>query len=314
MKSRICDILGIKYPIFQGGMAWVSTAELAAAVSNAGGFGLIAAAHCEAAWVKEQIIKARTLTDKPFGVNVLLLSQHADEVIDVVCEMKIDAITTGAGNPGKYINKLKEANVKVFPVVSAVSLAVKMERLGVSGIIAEGSESGGHIGELNTMALVPQIVDAVNIPVLAAGGIADSRGVIAALALGAEGVQIGTRFICSTECTVHENYKQIIINSKDRDAVVSGRYTGHPVRAIKNKLTKSFAELEERKAPQEEFDKLGVGSLRAAVLAGDKDKGSFMAGQIAGLVSNIKSCDEIMQELVCGLDDIYKNIGGVING
>ncbi len=308
MKNRICEILGIKYPIFQGGMAWVSTAELAAAVSNAGGFGIIAAGHAEGEFVRKQIQKARTLTDKPFGVNVMLLSPYADEVMKVVCQEKIAAITTGAGNPGKYTQALKEAGVRLFPVIASVAMARKMEKAGADGVVAEGTESGGHIGELTTMALVPQVVDAVEIPVLAAGGIADSRGLVAALALGAEGVQLGTRFICSEECIVHENYKEAVIAAKDRDAVVTGRYTGHPVRALKNKFTKKLEELEKNNAPVEEFEKTGMGSLRAAVTEGDKEKGSFMAGQSAGMVTKVQTCGEIIQELVSGVKIIREGL------
>ncbi len=306
--NKICEILGIKYPIFQGGMAWVSTAELAAAVSNAGGFGIIAAGHAEADIVRAQIKKAKTLTDKPFGVNVMLLSPHVDEVMKVVCEEKLAAITTGAGNPGKYMDMLKEAGVKIFPVIASVAMARKMEKMGADGVVAEGTESGGHIGELTTMALVPQVADAVEIPVLAAGGIADSRGIVAALALGAQGVQMGTRFICSTECTVHENYKQAVIDAKDRDAVVTGRYTGHPVRALKNKFTKKLEELEKNNAPVEEFEKMGIGSLKAAVVEGSRDSGSFMAGQSAGMVTKIQTCEEIMQELVSGVKGIREGL------
>lgn len=298
MNTVICELLGIKYPIIQGGMAWVSTAELAAAVSNGGGLGLIAAGNAPAQWVAEQIDKARTLTDKPFGVNVMLLSPFVDEVMEIVYEKRVPIITTGAGNPGKYIEKLKSIGTKVMPVIPSVALAKKMERIGVDAVIAEGTESGGHIGELTTLTLVPQVVDAVSIPVIAAGGIADARGVVAALALGAQGVQIGTRFICSTECTAHQSYKDAVVAAKDRDAVVSGRFTGHPVRSLKNKLTKQFEELEQNKATIEEFDELGKGTLQAAVQKGDTDRGSLMAGQISGLVCNIMPCADIIQELV----------------
>lgn len=306
--NRICEILGIKYPIFQGGMAWVSTAELAAAVSNAGGLGIIAAGHMEAELLRAQIKKAKQLTDKPFGVNIMLMSPYVDEVMDVVCEESVRAVTTGAGNPGKYAEKLSAAGIKIFPVVPSVALARKMEKLGADGVIAEGTESGGHIGELTTMTLVPQVADAVSIPVLAAGGIADSRGIVAATALGAEGVQIGTRFICSTECTVHENYKQAVIDAKDRDAIVTGRYTGHPVRALKNRLTKKLEELEKEGAPTEEFEKLGIGSLRAAVVDGNRDAGSFMAGQSAAMVKDIKPCAEIIKELVRGVYEVREGL------
>lgn len=297
MKTQLCELLGIEYPIFQGGMAWVSTAELAAAVSNGGGLGIIAAGNAPADWVKSQIRKVRELTDKPFGVNVMLLSPFVDDVMDVIYEEKVSVITTGAGNPGKYIEKLKSIGTKIIPVVPSVALAKKMEKAGADAIIAEGTESGGHIGELTTIVLVPQVVDAVNIPVVAAGGIADSRGVIAAIALGAQGVQIGTRFLCSTECTVHENYKKAVVGAKDRDAVVTGRSTGHPVRTLKNKLTKEFDKLEENKASSEEMENLGKGRLQAAVCDGDTVFGSVMAGQIAGLINDIKPCSEIIKDL-----------------
>lgn len=298
MRSRICEILNIEHPIFQGGMAWVATYQLAAAVSNAGGLGLIAAGNADAEYVRGQIRKAKEMTDKPFGVNVMLLSPFVDDVMKVIIEERVPVITTGAGNPGKYIKALKEVGTKVFPVVPSVALAKRMEKEGVDGLIAEGTESGGHIGELTTMAIVPQIVDAVNIPVIAAGGIADGRGMVAAFALGAEGVQIGTRFICSDECTAHQNYKEAIINAKDRDAVATGRSTGHPVRCLKNKLTRKFEELEESGAPKEEIEKLGAGALRKAVVEGDMQYGSVMSGQIAALIKDIKPCKVIIEDLI----------------
>ena len=301
MNTKLCELLHTKYPIIQGGMAWVATAELAAAVSNAGGLGLIAAGNAPASYVKDQIAKARELTDKPFGVNVMLLSPFADEVMQLLYTEKVAVVTTGAGNPGKYIEGLKAAGTVVIPVIPSVALAKKMERDGADAVVAEGTEAGGHIGELTTMALVPQVVDAVNIPVIAAGGIADSRGIAAALCLGAQGVQIGTRFLCSTECTAHENYKKAVVAAKDRDAVVTGRSTGHPVRGIKNKLTREFDKLEAAGASLEEIDKLGTGALRAAVVDGDAQMGALMAGQSAGLVCDVRPCTEIVQELVDGL-------------
>ncbi len=312
MKSRICDLLGIQYPIFQGGMAWVSTAELAAAVSNAGGLGIIAAGNAPGSYVREQIQKARALTGKPFGVNVMLLSPYAEEVMQVVCEEKLAVITTGAGNPAKYIPALKQAGTKIIPVVPSVALAKKMEKDGADAVIAEGTESGGHVGELTTMALTPQVVDAVHIPVLAAGGIADSRGVVAAFALGADGVQIGTRFICSSECTVHENYKEAVEKAKDRDAVVSGRSTGHPVRSLKNKLTKGFEKLESEGCTLEEFEAFGAGALKKAAVDGDIQNGSVMAGQISGLVDGIKPCKEIMEELVSNITPVMEKIKSML--
>ncbi|WHH59411.1 enoyl-[acyl-carrier-protein] reductase FabK [Petroclostridium sp. X23] len=314
MKTRICDILGIEYPILQGGMAWVSTAELAAAVSNGGGLGIIAAGNAPADWLRNQVKKARELTDKPFGVNVMLLSPFVDEVMDVIYEEKVSVITTGAGNPGKYIEKLKSIGTKIIPVVPSVALAKKMEKCGVDAVIAEGTESGGHVGELTTMVLVPQVVDAVNIPVIAAGGIGDSRGIVAAFSLGAEGVQIGTRFLCSTECTVHENYKMAVIGAKDRDAVVTGRSTGHPVRTLKNKLTKEFDKLEESKASVEDIENLGKGRLQAAVCDGDVVFGSVMAGQIAGLIGDIKPCKEIIDELMNNTCDVIDRIKSIYGG
>ena len=244
IKTSICELLGIKYPILQGGMAWVATAELAAAVSNAGGLGIIGAGNAPADYVQAEIRKVKKLTDKPFGVNLMLLSPFIDEVADIVCEESVPVITTGAGNPGKYIARFKNRGTKVIPVVSAVALAKKMEKEGADALIAEGTEAGGHIGELTTMVLVPQVIDAVSIPVIAAGGIADGRGLVSALALGAQGVQMGTVFVCTTECTVHDNYKQAIIKAGDRGTVVTGRPTGHPVRILKNKLAREFDKLD----------------------------------------------------------------------
>ena len=295
-KNRICELLGVEYPIIQGGMAWVATAELAAAVSNAGGVGLIAAGNAPADYVREQIHKARTLTDKPFGVNVMLMSPYASEVMGMLVEEKVAVVTTGAGNPGQYIPALKEVGTVVIPVIPSVALAQRMEKAGADAVVAEGCEAGGHIGELTTMTLIPMVADGVNIPVIAAGGIADKRGVAAALALGAEGVQVGTRFICSEECIVHQNYKEAVVAAKDRDAVVTGRFTGHPVRTLKNKLTKTMDKIE-KEGDLEAFEKMGAGALRAAVVDGDTQMGSVMAGQSAGLIHDIKSCDEIVKDL-----------------
>lgn len=297
-NTRICELLNIKYPIIQGGMAWVATAELAAAVSEAGGLGIIAAGNAPAEIVEKEIKKAKELTDKPFGVNVMLLSPFVDDVIDVIYRERVSVITTGAGNPGKYIEKFKAIGTKVIPVVPSVALAKRMEKLGADAIIVEGTEAGGHIGELTTMVLVPQIVDEVGIPVIAAGGIAEGKGFLAALALGAEGVQIGTRFICSTECTAHDKYKEAVLKAKDRDAIVTARGTGHPVRVLKNKLSKEFARLEKEGASVEELEALGLGRLRLAVVDGDVDEGSVMAGQVAAMVKDIKSCKEIIEEIV----------------
>lgn len=298
LKTRITELLNIEYPIFQGGMAWVSTYTLAAAVSNAGGLGIIAAGSADGEYVRTQVRKIRELTDKPFGVNVMLLSPKADEVIKVIIEEKVPVVTTGAGSPSKYIKELKAIGTKIFPVVPSVALAKRMEREGVDGVIAEGTESGGHVGELTTMSLVPQVVDSLNIPVIAAGGIADGRGMLAAFALGAVGVQIGTRFVCSNECNAHENYKLAIVGAKDRDAVVTGKLLGAPVRSLKNKLTKEFKRLEERKATREEFEMFGNGALRKAVVEGDTKLGSVMAGQISGMICDIKPCNDIIQDLI----------------
>lgn len=297
-RTPICDILGIKYPIFQGGMAWVATAELAAAVSNAGGLGIIGAGNAPGDFVRNEIRKAKKLTDKPFGVNIMLLSPFVDEVINVVYEEKVPVLTTGAGNPGKYIARFKEIGTKIIPVIPSVALARKMEQEGVDAVIAEGTESGGHVGEQTTMALVPQVVDAVNIPVIAAGGIADGRGFVSVLSLGAQGVQMGTVFVCAEECTAHENYKQAILKAGDRSTVVTGRATGHPVRIIKNKLAREFEKLEKQNAAPEEYEKLGVGRLRAAVVDGDADYGSVMSGQIAGLVKKIKPAKDIVEDIM----------------
>jgi len=308
LRTKLCQILNTKYPIIQGGMAWVATAELAAAVSNAGGLGIIGAGNAPGSVVKEQIYKARKLTQKPFGVNVMLLSPFVEEVMDLIISERVPVITTGAGNPGKYMTRLKEAGIKVLPVVPSVALAKKMESLGADGVICEGTEAGGHIGELTTMVLVPQVVDAVSIPVVAAGGIADGRGIMASLSLGAEGVQIGTRFICSHECIVHQNYKDAVLKAKDRDAVATGRTTGHPVRVLKNKLSREFDKMEKEGATPEEIEKLGVGRLKAAVVDGDVELGSVMAGQSAGMVKNIMSCQEIIDELVSEFENTIKNL------
>ncbi len=308
MKTRLCELLGIEYPVIQGGMAWVATAELAAAVSNGGGIGLIAAGNAPADVVREQIRKAKSLTDKPFGVNVMMMSPFVDEVMQVIIEEKPAAVATGAGNPSKYIPALKDAGIKVMPVIASVAMAVKMEKSGADAVIAEGTEAGGHIGELTTMVLVPQVADAVSIPVVAAGGIADKRGAVAAFALGANGIQVGTRFICSTECIAHDNYKQAVLKAKDRDAVVTGRSTGAPVRALKNKLTREYEKLEKEGASFEEIEALGVGGLRRAFEEGDVQTGSLMAGQSAAMVKEIEPCADIIRSYFDGVEDILKNI------
>lgn len=298
IKTRLCEMLNIKYPIIQGGMAWIATAELAAAVSEAGGLGMIGAGNAPGEVVEKEILKVRSMTDKPFGVNIMLLSPFVDEVVEIVCKHKIPVVTTGAGNPGRFMERFKSIGTKVIPVIPSVALAKRMEGLGADAVVAEGTEAGGHIGELTTMSLVPQVVDAVSIPVIAAGGIADGRGFLAALSLGAEGVQMGTRFICAEESIVHDNYKQMVIKAKDRDAVVTARVTGHPVRVLKNKLSREFIRLEKEGARAEEIEKLGQGKLRIAVIDGDVENGSVMAGQIAGMVNKIQPCSEIIEEII----------------
>ena len=298
MKTEITELLGIEYPIIQGGMAWVAEHHLAAAVSNAGGLGLIGAASAPAEWVREQVREAKKLTDKPFGVNIMLMSPYADEVAQVIVEEGVQVVTTGAGSPEKYMKMWKEAGVKVIPVVSSVALAKRMERYGADAVVAEGCESGGHVGETTTMALVPQVVDAVNIPVIAAGGIADGRGVAAAFMLGAKAVQIGTRFVVTEEAVVHENYKERIMKAKDIDTRVTGKSVGHPVRALRNEMTKKYLELENGGASGDELQLLTLGGLRKAVVEGDVKNGSVMAGQIAGLIKDKMTCKELVEKLV----------------
>ena len=298
MKTNVTELLQIEYPIIQGGMAWVAEHHLAAAVSEAGGFGLIGAASAPPEIVREEIRKAKELTDKPFGVNIMLLNPNADEVAKIVVEEGIQAVTTGAGNPEKYMPMWKEAGVKVIPVVASVAMAKRMERYGADAVVAEGMEAGGHIGNQTTMALIPQIVDAVNIPVIAAGGIGDGRGVAASFMLGAEGVQMGTRFVVADESIVHDNYKDRIVKAKDIDSVVTGQSTGHPVRCLRNQMTKEYIKKEQEGVPFEELERMTLGSLRKAVMDGDILNGTVMAGQIAGLVSKRQSCKEILQEIM----------------
>ena len=298
MKTEITEILGIEYPIIQGGMAWVAEHKLAAAVSNAGGLGLIGAASAPADWVRDQVRKAKELTDKPFGVNIMLMSPYADEVAKVIVEEGVKVVTTGAGSPEKYMKMWKEAGVKVIPVVASVALAKRMERCGADAIVAEGTEAGGHIGESTTMTLVPQVADAVSIPVIAAGGIADGRGFAAARMLGAQAVQVGTRFVVSKECVVHPRYKQQILRAKDIDSVVTGRSGGHPVRALRNKMSREYLRREQAGCEFEELESLTVGALRKAVVDGDVDYGTLMAGQIAGMIQEEKSCREIIEGMM----------------
>lgn len=307
MKTRICDLLGIEYPIIQGGMAWVATYKLATAVSEAGGLGIIGAGGAPASWVREQIKQAKKATDKPFGVNLMLMNPEADQIAQIIAEEKVKVVTTGAGNPGKYVQMWKEAGVKVIPVVASVALAKLMERGGVDAVIAEGMESGGHIGKATTMTLVPQVADAVEIPVIAAGGIGDGRGFAAAMMLGAEAVQMGTRFVTAKECTVHENYKQKIIKAKDIDSEVTGTANGHPIRVLRNQMTKAYLKMEKEGASLEELEKMTLGSLRKAVVEGDVTSGSVMAGQISGLIKKEETCKEIILDVMQGARQAIKN-------
>lgn len=297
LRTRLTALLGIEYPIIQGGMAWTATAELAAAVSNAGGLGIIGSGHMPTELLRDQIRHAKELTDKPFGVNLMLLTPHIDELVAMVLEEGVQAVTTGAGNPAKYMTELKAAGIKVLTVVPSVALAKRMESIGADAVIGEGMEAGGHIGELTTLVLTPQIADAVEIPVVAAGGIADGRGIAAALALGADGVQVGTRFMCASECTIHPDIKARIIKAKDRDTVVTGYSTGHPVRVLKNKLSRQIVALDRENKP-EEIETLGAGKLASAMRDGDVEYGSLMAGQAAAMVCNIQPAAEIIHEMV----------------
>lgn len=313
LKTELCDLLEIEKPIIQGGMAWVATGELAAAVSTAGGLGVIGAGSAPADVIEKEIEKVRELTDKPFGLNIMLLSPFAEDIIDLAVEKKVPVITTGAGNPGKYVKRFQEIGSKVIPVVPSVALAKRMARLDVDAVIAEGTEAGGHIGELTTMALVPQVVDAVDIPVIAAGGVGDGRGLAAVLALGASGVQIGTRFVCSEECTASLEFKKAIVGSRDRDAVVTGRSTGHPVRNLKNKLTKEMDKLERQGVDPKKIEEIGSGKLRDAVIDGDVKEGSVMAGQISGMISEIKSVQKIIEEILLETENTIKSNYNLLN-
>lgn len=309
MKTAITELLNIEAPVIQGGMAWVAEHCLAAAVSEAGGLGIIGAASAPADWVREQIRLVKEKTDKPFGVNIMLMSPYAEDVARVVAEEKVPVVTTGAGSPEKYMKMWKEAGIKVIPVVASVALAKRMERCGADALVAEGTEAGGHIGENTTMVLVPQIADAVSIPVIAAGGIADGRGMAAAFMLGAQGVQIGTRFVASQEAQVHENYKNYIVKAKDIDSRVTGRSTGHPVRALRNQMTKTYLEKEQAGVPFEELELLTLGSLRKAVVEGDVVNGSVMAGQSAAMIRDILPCKEIIEKLIAQAEAVMKGMG-----
>ncbi len=300
-NNIICKLLKIKYPIFQGGMAWIGTAELASAVSNAGGLGLIGAGHMPPDILRKEIQKCKGWTEKPFGVNIMLMSPFVKEVMQVVIDERVPVVTTGAGNPGEYVPALKEIGAKVIPVVASVALAKRLVKSGADAVIAEGCESGGHIGEISTMPLIPQVVDAVDVPVIAAGGFGDSRGMAAAFALGAHAIQMGTRFVLSEECIAHPNYKEIVLKAKDRSTVVTGRTLGHPARVIANKLTRQFLEMEANGTPAEELEKFGEGKLHLATHKGDVENGSVMIGQISGMLDDIKPVKQIIDDIVNGL-------------
>ena len=305
MKSAITELLGIEYPIFQGGMAWIAESTLAAAVSNAGGLGIIAGGSAPIDYLRDQIRRCKSLTDKPFGVNIMLMSPNAEELAQLVIDEKVPVVTTGAGNPGKFMAAWKEAGVKVVPVVPSVALAVRMERAGADAVIAEGTESGGHIGENTTMCLVPQVVDAVGIPVIAAGGIADGRGVAASFMLGAQGVQVGTRFLAADECQIHPTYKELVVKAKDTDSVVTGRYTGHPCRNVRTKFAKKLASGEkDGSLTPDEFEQLTLGSLRKAVQDGNLEEGSFLCGAIAGMIKEVKPAKAIIEEMFAQADKL----------
>ncbi len=311
LKTAICELLGIKYPIIQGGMAYLGSAGLASAVSNAGGLGIIASGGASPSWLREQISITRMLTDNPFGVNIMLMSPFVKEIIEVIIEEEVPIVATGGGNPGIYLPKLKQAGIKVIPVVSSVALARRLERSGADAIVAEGMESGGHIGETTTMALVPQLADSVRIPVVAAGGIADGRGLAASLALGAQGIQMGTRFICAEECIAHPEFKQKLLEANDRDTTVTGQSLGHPVRCLKNRMTRQFLTMERASASKEELEKFGEGKYHLGVIEGDLDNGSLLAGQIAGLVKEIKPVKVIIEEIVAEAEEIIAKLSKV---
>lgn len=309
IKSAICDMLGIRYPVFQGGMAWIADGRLAAAVSNGGGLGIIAAGNAPADYVRDQIEVARALTDEPIGLNIMLMSPYADEIARLAAEERVDVVTTGAGNPGKYMKDWLAAGIKVIPVVASVAMAKMMTRLGASALIAEGGESGGHVGDLTTMALVPQVVDAVSLPVVAAGGIGDGRGVVAAFALGACGVQMGTRFLVAKECTVSDAYKKKVLAAKDISTMVTGRRLGHPVRAIKTTYTNAYAKLEaDSNYPDEKLEEFGVGSLRKAAKEGNVEEGCFLAGQIAGMVNREQPAAEMIEEIMSQAEKLMEGV------
>lgn len=312
IKTDICDLLQIEYPILQGGMAWLGTAELAAAVSEAGGLGIIGAGHMPPDIFRNEIHKLKERTNKPFGCNIMLMSPFVKEVMEVVVEERVPVITTGAGNPGVYIPTLKEIGTKVIPVVASVLLAKRLLRGGIDAIIAEGTESGGHVGDITTMALIPQVVDAVDVPVIAAGGIADGRGMAAAFALGAQAVQMGTRFVLSEECIAHENYKNAVLKAKDRATVMTGLTTGHPVRIIDNALAHKYKSLEFSGGSKEDLENLGAGTLRKAAIEGDVKEGSVMIGQISGMLTDVKPCATIIKDIMAETETVIKNLQGLV--
>ncbi len=309
IKTPLCELLGIEYPIFQGGMAWIADADLAAAVSNGGGLGIISAMNAGGDWLRDQIRKAKSMTDKPFGVNIMLMSPHVDEVAQVVSEEKVAVVTTGAGNPTRFMEQWIAAGIKVIPVVASVALAKMAQRAGASAVIAEGGESGGHVGDLTTIVLVPQIVDAVELPVLAAGGIGDGRGVAAAFMLGAVGVQLGTRFLVANECNVHENYKKKVLKAGDVDTIMTGKRLGHPVRQIKNQFSRNYFKAEYSSISDEELEKMGVGSLYKAAIEGNEKEGSFLAGQISAIVNKEQPAAEIITEIFAEAEEVLKGAG-----
>ena len=314
IRTPLCDLVGIEYPIVQGGMAWVGTAELAAAVSNAGGLGIIGGGNAPTEKIAREISLARELTDKPFGLNIpLAVSEYADDIVTLCIEEGVKIVVIGAWRPGDHLAGLKEAGVTVIPVIASVPLAKRLARQGADALIAEGMESGGHIGSIATMPLVPQVASAVNVPVIAAGGIADGRGLVAALALGAQGIQMGTRFICTTECTAHENYKRAIIKARDRSTMTTGHSLGHPVRALKNPMVHEFEELERRGITEAELIEFGTGKLRLAVVEGDMKNGSVMAGQIAGMVHDIVPTKELIERIVAEAEEIIGQLQGVVS-
>ena len=311
--NRVCKLLGIKYPIIQGGMAWVANAELASAVSNGGGLGIIAAANTPPDILEKEILKAKSLLKPgvPFGLNIMLMSPTADDALEIAAKHKVPVVTTGAGSPGKVLERLKPLGTIVIPVIASVTQARRVEKQGADAVVAEGMEAGGHIGELTTMVLTPQISQAVKIPVICAGGIANGKGIVAAFALGAEGVQVGTRFICCEECTVHENYKHAVIEARDRSTAVTGQSLGHPVRCLRNKLTAEFERLEAINAPASEIEALGTGKLRAAVVDGDTEWGSLMSGQSAAMVNDILPAKVIIENMFTEAEEILKHVGEV---